>query len=236
MTIAEWDLADTGHRMFRKGNDLRVRVLELPEARDGGHVLIFGELTDGCLVRIHSRCLYGDALQADDCDCGPALDKAMDLIQAAGSGILIYLEQEGRGAGLVNKARGLRTSQRDGVDTFRSYQSLGLEPDSRSYDHAAVALERLGLRSVRLMTNNPDKVRAVRAAGIKVTVRSLHTRPRSPRALELREAQRLSGHLHPTADARFAELWLFLRSGWFALRRRVHGHYLARKPRHSPPI
>ncbi|WP_433654185.1 GTP cyclohydrolase [Nocardia sp. CA-128927] len=226
MTTAEWDLAETGHRLLRKGHDLRVRVIELPAEHDGGHMLIFGEPTDGCLVRIHSRCLYGDALQTDDCDCGPALEKAMDFIQAAGSGILIYLEQEGRGAGLVNKARGLRTSQQGRVDTFRSYAMLGLLPDTRRYEQAVAALERLQLKSIRLMTNNPDKVRAVQAAGIKVTVRSLHTRPRSMRALAYLEAKRVVGHTLPNNKGRLADLAavrLWLRSGWFAMLRWSHG-------------
>lgn len=226
MTTAEWDLAETGHRLLRKGHDLRVRVMELPAERDGGHVLIFGEPTDDCLVRIHSRCLYGDALQTDDCDCGPALEKAMDSIQAAGSGILIYLEQEGRGAGLVNKARGLRTSQEHQVDTFGSYAMLGLPEDARRYEQAVTALQRLGLTSIRLMTNNPDKVLAVQAAGIKVTVRVLHTRPRSTRAGAYLEAKRLIGHTLPKNDGPLADLAavrLWLRRGWFAMRRWSHG-------------
>ncbi|MFI7004568.1 GTP cyclohydrolase [Nocardia sp. NPDC050175] len=226
MTTAEWDLAETRHRLLRKGHDLRVRVIELPAEHDGGHMLIFGEPTDGCLVRIHSRCLYGDALQTDDCDCGPALEKAMDSIQAAGSGILIYLEQEGRGAGLVNKARGLRTSQVHQVDTFSSYAKLGLPQDGRRYEQAVTALQRLGLSSIRLMTNNPDKVRAVQAAGIKVTVRLLHTRPRSVRADAYLEAKRLVGHTLPKNGGRraeFAPVRRWLRSGWFAMLRRWHG-------------
>ncbi|QIS07481.1 GTP cyclohydrolase II [Nocardia brasiliensis] len=159
--------AETGHRLLRNGRDLHVRVHELPGDRDGGHVLVFGEIADGCLVRIHSRCLYGDALRADHCRCGTTLDHAMDQIQAAGRGVLIYLEQEGRGAGLVGKARGLRAAQ-----CAESGTPCNPAIDARSYRHAVAALDRLGLRSIRLITDNPDKVAAVRAGGIRVVVRS----------------------------------------------------------------
>ncbi|WP_324198473.1 GTP cyclohydrolase [Nocardia brasiliensis] len=181
MTILDSAPADTGHRLLRKGRDLQVRVHELPGDRDGGHVLVFGEIADGCLVRIHSRCLYGDALRADHCRCGVTLDDAMDRIQAAGAGVLIYLEQEGRGAGLVGKARGLRAAQRHEIGT-----PCNPAADARSYRHAVAALQRLGLRSVRLLTDNPDKVRAVRAGGIRVIVRSPAATARGGRIAALR--------------------------------------------------
>lgn len=204
MDRAASDLRETGHRLTRKGRELRVRVLAIPGAEDSGHALVFGPVVDGCLVRIHSRCLYGDALRSDDCDCGPELDLSMDLIQDAGCGVLVYLEQEGRGAGLVDKARGLRTSEVFGLDTFDSYERLGLCVDTRSYEHAARALLHLGLRSVRLLTNNPDKVRALTQLGIAVTVVPLVTRPRSERARRYLEAKRRRrGHTLPADD----EIW-----------------------------
>src|SRR5690606_37209445 len=92
------------HQFSRNGTQLRVQVRELDSGADGGHLLVFGELGERPLVRVHSRCLYGDALGSDDCDCGPELALSMDLIQAEGGGVLVYLEQEGRGAGLVWKA------------------------------------------------------------------------------------------------------------------------------------
>ncbi|MFJ4653550.1 GTP cyclohydrolase II [Nocardia sp. NPDC088792] len=168
-----------------------MRVMELSD----GHVLVFGAPADGCLVRIHSRCLYGDTLQSDDCDCGPELDMAMDMIQdEGGCGVLIYLEQEGRGAGLVVKAMGLRTGEQTGADTFDSYRMLGHPVDSRSYTHAAAALSKLGFRSVRLMTNNPDKVQALRDVGLIVQEVPLPTKPRSERArLYMESKRRIAG-------------------------------------------
>ncbi|WP_454199251.1 GTP cyclohydrolase II [Nocardia sp. Marseille-Q1738] len=184
------DLADTEHRFRRKGHDLRVRVVELNGDDERGHLLLFGGLTDGCLVRVHSRCLYGEALRSQDCDCGPELDKALDLIQAAGAGVLVYLEQEGRGAGLIAKAMGYRESERSGADTFTSYENLGYPADARTYSATARALAELGLRSVQLLTNNPAKVDALRQGGLRVTAVPLRTRALSERAREYLEAKR----------------------------------------------
>ncbi|MET8777024.1 GTP cyclohydrolase [Nocardia sp. NPDC004654] len=181
MDQAAFHLRETGHRLTRKGRELRVRVMAIPGAEDGGHAMIFGPIADACLVRIHSRCLYGDALRSDDCDCGPELDLSMDMIQNAGCGVLVYLEQEGRGAGLVDKARGLRTSEVFGLDTFDSYERLGLCADTRSYENAARALVHLG---------------------IAVTVVPLVTRPRSERARRYLEAKRRRrGHTIPDESA-----------------------------------
>lgn len=179
-------LDQTAHPLTRKGRELTVRVMEL----DGGQTLVFGNPSNDCLVRIHSRCLYGDVLGSEDCDCGPELEQATDLIQGEGAGVLVYLEQEGRGAGLINKARGLQISEREGTDTFASYASLGLDADSRCFKLAAEALAGLGMGSVRLLTANPDKAKALREAGIEVTVVSLRTEPRSERARAYQEAKR----------------------------------------------
>ncbi|WP_328602657.1 GTP cyclohydrolase II [Nocardia terrae] len=177
------ELQATAHSLFRNGLELRVRVREVRDEAGAGYMLIFGEPADGCLVRIHSQCLYGDALGSDDCDCGPELQLAMDMIQAEdGQGVLVYLEQEGRGAGLVVKAMGLRAGEQTGVNTYDAYRLIGHPVDARSYDHAADALAGLGLRKVRLMTNNHDKVQAVRDAGLVVEAVPLETEPRSERA------------------------------------------------------
>ncbi|WP_330253093.1 GTP cyclohydrolase II RibA [Nocardia sp. NBC_00565] len=178
------------HRLTRKGRELQVHVIQISDDVDGGHALIFGEATDGCLVRIHSRCLYGDVLASDDCDCGPELEQALDAIQEAGAGILVYLEQEGRGAGLTNKARGLQTSERLGLDTYAAYERLGLDADTRCFKLAAEALASLGLRSARLLTSNPAKVGALREAGISVAVVDVSTEPRSERARAYQAAKR----------------------------------------------
>ncbi|WP_330230204.1 GTP cyclohydrolase II [Nocardia sp. NBC_00508] len=199
------DLADTDHRFRRKGHDLRVRVVELHGDNEQGHLLLFGEVADGCLVRVHSRCLYGEALQSQDCDCGPELDTALDLIQAAGSGVLVYLEQEGRGAGLIAKALGYRESERSGADTFTSYENLGYPADARTYSATARALAELGLRSVQLLTNNPAKVDALRQGGLQVTAVPLRTRALSERAREYLEAKRIRRkHWIPTDSVPWA--------------------------------
>ncbi|WP_067651058.1 GTP cyclohydrolase II RibA [Nocardia harenae] len=198
MTSTACDRPEAAHRSPRKGSELNVQVIELSDAINGGHLLIFGNATNGCLVRLHSRCLYGEVLGFQDCDCGPELEAAMDLIQAEGAGVLVYLEQEGRGAGLSMKARGLGLGQRDGLDTFESYHRLGLNEDLRDYKAAANALAALGLDRVRLMTNNPDKVAALREADIEVDVVPLHTEPQSEEARRYLAAKRIRrGHLLP---------------------------------------
>ncbi|MFE3098886.1 GTP cyclohydrolase II [Nocardia tengchongensis] len=194
------DHHDTEHRITRKGRAITVRVAAL--GVNQGYALIFGDSSQltNCLVRIHSRCLYGDALGSDDCDCGPELNLALDMIQREGRGVLIYLEQEGRGAGLVNKARAYQYSQDHGADTFDSYRRLGLPVDSRRYTGAAQALKDLGIDRIRLLTNNPDKVHDVRAAGLQVEMTSLWTLPRNRhvhRYLEAKRAHR--GHVLPAS-------------------------------------
>ncbi|WP_067537487.1 GTP cyclohydrolase II [Nocardia crassostreae] len=202
-------LSETQHFFSRKGRKLTIRVVTVGGHDTNGHALIFGDkLPEDCLVRIHSRCLYGEVLRSDDCDCSRELDMSLDLIQHEGAGILIYLEQEGRGAGLIAKARGYQHSERTGADTFTSYEALGIPADLRSYDDAVATLVALGPRSVRLLTNNPEKVAAVRAAGLRVTAVPLHARPRSERARRYLEAKRSCGHHLPDYDRRMRRLLL----------------------------
>jgi len=131
--------------------------------------LVFGErLVAGCLVRIHSRCLYGDVFHSYDCDCGEQLALSMSLIQDEGSGIIIYLDQEGRDCGLANKANGYVLTQTKQMDTFEAYNALGLNDDAREYSIAVQIIRHLGLCSVRLLTNNPCKASALEDAGIHV--------------------------------------------------------------------
>ncbi|MEV4237695.1 GTP cyclohydrolase II [Nocardia sp. NPDC050408] len=189
---------DTAHRFTRNGRDLQLRVMEVSGGAECGYVLLYGEVSDGCLVRIHSRCLYGESLGSQDCDCGPELDQALDRIWDESGGVLIYLEQEGRGSGLIAKALGYRESERRGIDTFASYESLGLPADSRTYHAAAKSLQDLGLTTVRLLTNNPAKVDQLRSTGLAVTRVPLHTEPLSQRAAEYLEAKRRRrGHMIP---------------------------------------
>lgn len=130
--------------------------------------LILGNPTDAApLVRVHSECLTGDALGSLKCDCGPQLGDALTAIAQAGWGILLYLRQEGRGIGLVNKLRAYAL-QDQGFDTVDANIRLGFEDDERNFAVAARMLDKLGRNQVRLLTNNPRKVAALEAEGIKV--------------------------------------------------------------------
>jgi GTP cyclohydrolase II len=122
------------------------------------------------LVRVHSECLTGDALGSLKCDCGPQLDEALGAIAASGWGILIYLRQEGRGIGLVNKLRAYAL-QDQGFDTVEANLRLGFDDDERDFGVAARMLEALGQAQVRLLTNNPRKAQALEALGVKVVER-----------------------------------------------------------------
>ncbi|MFS8198523.1 GTP cyclohydrolase II [Streptomyces sp. CWNU-52B] len=122
------------------------------------------------LVRLHSECLTGDVFGSTRCDCGPQLDEALNLLAAHG-GVLLHLRQEGRGIGLYNKLDTylLQGQGQDrGVDTFEANRLIGRGADERDYLTAAVMLHTLGLRRVRLLTNNPDKVRQLRGHGIEI--------------------------------------------------------------------
>jgi GTP cyclohydrolase II len=135
------------------------------------------------LLRLHSECLTGDVLGSLKCDCGPQLDAALDEIAAearnGGWGVLLYLRQEGRGIGLVNKLRAYRL-QDQGFDTLEANRRLGFPAEARDFPIAARMLELLGVRAVRLLTNNPAKVAALEAAGIRVSERVPHHLPANP--------------------------------------------------------
>jgi len=128
------------------------------------------------LVRLHSECFTGDLLGSLRCDCGEQLRGAVETIAASGAGILIYLAQEGRGIGLVNKLRAYRLQDR-GADTLEANEQLGFDADERVYLPAAEMLRLLGVRRVRLLTNNPEKVMGLEHCGIEVTERVAHTFP-----------------------------------------------------------
>ena len=129
------------------------------------------------LVRVHSQCLTGDVLTSLRCDCRAQLELSLRKISRAPSGILLYLPQEGRGIGLMNKLRAYEL-QDSGMDTVQANEELGFAADSRDYAFSAAALKLLGVRSVRLLSNNPDKVQQLENAGIRVVER-VPCRPRT---------------------------------------------------------
>ena len=183
------------HPLSRPDGDFEVLVLDNGDSRlNPACAAVFGKPVDDCLVRIHSRCLYGDIFGADTCDCREQLDRSIKLIKEERAGVVVYLDQEGRGAGLVAKAMGYRISQNEGLDTFASYRHLGLPLDSRSYADAAALLVELGLHSVRLLTNNPEKVQALADAGIEVKRETLLADIRSEFALDYLLAKEEHGH------------------------------------------
>jgi len=172
---------------------LAVRA-RLPVEGDGGAEVVAFRTTGGTehlalvigrpdgsppLVRLHSECLTGDVLGSLKCDCGPQLRAAIAAIHAAGWGILLYLRQEGRGIGLVNKLRAYQL-QDQGFDTVDANTRLGFAVDARDFGQAARMLELLGQHRVRLLTNNPLKVAGLEAHGVSVAERVAHRLPPNP--------------------------------------------------------
>jgi GTP cyclohydrolase II len=195
---------------FGHGGDIRIvsrarlpnrfaEKAELVAFRSDGdtaeHVaLLIGDPAGAPLVRVHSECLTGDAFGSLKCDCGPQLGDALAAIAASGWGILLYLRQEGRGIGLVNKLRAYAL-QDQGFDTIEANHRLGFGDDERDYAVAARMLELLGQRQVRLLTNNPAKVAGLEAAGIKVSERVPLLSGANPYNQAYLETKRLkSGH------------------------------------------
>jgi 3,4-dihydroxy 2-butanone 4-phosphate synthase/GTP cyclohydrolase II len=147
------------------------------------------------LVRLHSQCLTGDVFGSERCDCGEQLDAAMTMLEAAGSGVLVYMFDEGRGIGLLNKIRAYAL-QDEGHDTVEANHALGFAADMRDYSAGAHILFDLGARQVRLMTNNPDKVQALENYGLNVVERvPVEAVPRSANRAYLQTKRTKFGHL-----------------------------------------
>ena len=151
------------------------------------------------LVRLHSECLTGDILGSLKCDCGPQLDAALQAMAAeagrGGWGVLLYMRQEGRGIGIINKLRAYRL-QDQGFDTVDANTRLGLPDEARDFPTAARMLDLLGIDTIRLMTNNPAKVRALEAEGVHVAERVPHALPDNPHNTDYLATKRdRSGHL-----------------------------------------
>lgn len=154
--------------------------------------LVMGDISNGLpvLSRIHSECLTGDALFSQKCDCGPQLKAAMQAVQKAGRGVIVYLRQEGRGIGLINKIRAYQL-QDQGRDTVEANIELGLPVDARDFTLAKSIYDHLGVHEVRLLTNNPEKIQTLQAAGITVIERI---------PLQVGENSENEQYLHTKAD------------------------------------
>ena len=147
------------------------------------------------LVRVHSQCLTGDVLTSLRCDCRAQLELSMKKIGAAASGVLLYLPQEGRGIGLMNKLRAYQL-QDGGMDTVEANESLGFAADVRDYEFSAQILKKLGATRIRLLSNNPEKVRQLQGAGIEVVERvSCQPRVSKISRAYLKTKKRKMGHL-----------------------------------------
>jgi GTP cyclohydrolase II len=160
--------------------------------------LVFGQpdTTEAVLCRVHSECLTGDALFSLRCDCGSQLQEAMQRIAENGSGVLLYLRQEGRNIGLGNKIRAYAL-QDEGADTVQANVALGFGVDDRDYGMCANMFRQLDIGAVRLMTNNPDKVQALEALGIMVEERiPLVTGENTHNKHYLATKRSKLGHLH----------------------------------------
>ncbi|MFT4672639.1 MAG: GTP cyclohydrolase II [Pseudohongiellaceae bacterium] len=132
--------------------------------------LVFGDIdsADSILCRVHSECLTGDCMFSLRCDCGPQLQHAMQEVAQAGSGIILYLRQEGRGIGLLNKIKAYAL-QDSGADTVEANEQLGFDADGREYAICKPMFEHFQVSKVRLMTNNPRKIEALKSMGVEVT-------------------------------------------------------------------
>ena len=149
------------------------------------------------LVRVHSSCLTGDLLGSLRCDCGDQLSMALESIEAEGRGVVLYIAQEGRGIGLINKLRAYEL-QDQGLDTVEANQALGFKPDLRDYGLGAQVLADLGLRKLRLMTNNPTKVTGLQGYGLEIVEHvPLHAKPAATRSKYMETKRTKMGHWKP---------------------------------------
>ena len=160
-------------------------------------VLHTGELRPDVptLVRIHSQCLTGDVFSSMKCDCGPQLHRTLEMIQHEGRGAVVYQQQEGRGIGILNKIRAYAL-QDEGADTVEANERLDLPVDSRDYRQCAEVLFDLGLCKVKVISNNPGKLKALEEAGLEIVERvSIEVEPAEPAAKYLRTKKEKMGHL-----------------------------------------
>ena len=165
------------------------------------HLLLYmGELQNDSLLRIHSQCLTGDTLYSLKCDCGSQLAMALQRISEQGVGMLIYMAQEGRGIGLVNKIRAYELQDK-GMNTVEANAALGFAADERDYSYCKEILSAVNISSVRLMTNNPRKIKGLEDVGIKVTERvSIEIEPNKHNEDYLKVKADKLGHMIGSSD------------------------------------
>ncbi|MFZ0635952.1 MAG: GTP cyclohydrolase II [Candidatus Acidiferrales bacterium] len=162
--------------------DFEILGIEGRDASETAVALVHGKIRGGRtppLVRVHSQCLTGDVLASERCDCRAQLEFSLERIARAPSGILLYLPQEGRGIGLMNKLKAYQL-QDAGMDTVEANAKLGFAADSRNYGFSAEILKLLGARTVRLLSNNPDKVQQLESGGVRIAER-VPCQPRTSR-------------------------------------------------------
>ncbi|QRK04697.1 GTP cyclohydrolase II [Archangium violaceum] len=179
--------------------DFQVHVFQNLYTRTYSLAVCLGDIqtSEPLVARIHSACITSEAFGSCDCDCAEQLELALGRIAEVGRGIIFYLMQEGRGAGYAAKARDrmLVQASRDTVTTFEAYKTLGLDPDYRRYHEVALALQLLGVRApIRLLTNNPEKTRALEELGITVEVAERIQREASPFNVHYLSSKRRVGH------------------------------------------
>jgi 3,4-dihydroxy 2-butanone 4-phosphate synthase/GTP cyclohydrolase II len=177
--------------------DFRIHAYRSDETGDENVALVMGEISpeEPTLVRVHSQCLTGDIFGSCRCDCGPQLEQALNHIAEEGKGVLLYLLQEGRGIGLINKLRAYEL-QEQGHDTVEANERLGFRPDQRDYGIGAQILRDLGVRKMRLMTNNPSKYVGLHGYGLEIVERlPLEVPPTETTRAYLRTKREKLGHL-----------------------------------------